>query len=236
MNSAATKVAPRPNTRVRIAVIGAIVAVIAVIPPLVTAWRSMSGMSQQGTGNTQINGRDINSNNQTNNTFVSMWVDGVRTLVGTNSKPVASMPAPMQRPAQALDSQPATKPQPVPSTPEPGAIGAIVSNASLLGDATWSPDPSRVNRFLTFYLRAEAIGTNDKFGSLDATLAREGKDVCTISLNSQTSPLANGVRWGSSTCHDTLPANASVTYRARVKATDMNPIVVRLERVDAVRE
>jgi hypothetical protein len=216
MSYESTRAAQR--TRVWIAAVGAVGAAIAIIPPMVTAFRSGPGFNQQGTGNTAISGSTVNSNNRTNITYVSMWVDGLRAMVG--AKPLQSV--------LTINEENLV--------PEPGAIGTIVSNASLMGDATWSPEPSHINRFLSFYLHAEATGPDDKVGSVDATLARDGRDICTISLNTRTSPLGNGVRWGSSSCHDTLPANVTATYRARIKATDMSLIVVRLDRVDAVRK
>jgi hypothetical protein len=120
--------------------------------------------------------------------------------------------------------------------PEPGAIGRLVNNASLINGATWGPEPSRVNRLLHFDFHVEARAGSEDQGLLNVTLAREGRDVCTISLNSKTSPNHQGVRWGNATCTDTLPAQGNVQYQTRVQATDMLPIKVVLERVDAVRK
>lgn len=120
--------------------------------------------------------------------------------------------------------------------PEPGAIGRLVNNASLINGATWGPEPSRVQRLLRFDFHVEARAASEDQGLLNVTLAREGKDVCTISLNSKTSPNHQGVRWGHASCNDTLPAHGNVQYATRVQATDMLPIKVVLERVDAVRK
>ena len=120
--------------------------------------------------------------------------------------------------------------------PEPGSLGRIVHNASLINEATWSPEPSRVNRLLTFHFEVEARATNETQGIINMTLFRQGKDVCTISLNTKTSPNHDGVRWGNAICNDTVPANANVQYRTRVQAAEMLPIKILLAYVDAVRK
>jgi hypothetical protein len=120
--------------------------------------------------------------------------------------------------------------------PEPGALGRLVTNASLISDATWSPEPSRVNRLLNFEFHVEARPTTEAAGLINVTLTRSGKDVCTVSLNTKTSPASAGVHWGVAYCSDSLLSQADVQYKTRVQATEMVPIKVVLTRVDAVRK
>ncbi|WP_152606485.1 hypothetical protein [Aquabacterium sp. NJ1] len=224
----------KSHTKVWLAVVGVAGSLIGIVPPVITALRSIPTVSQPGNGNTAMVGSTVNSNNQTQNTYVSMWVEGARTIFGAapKSAQVAArsgvIPEPLEPPAAGV---PQAKLE-----PEPGALGTIVVNASLMNDATWGPEPSRVGRLLNFRFHVEASEVADKVGTLDVTLSREGKDVCTISLNTKTSALARGVRWGNSDCLDTLAPNAVVAYRARVKAADMVPMAVRLDAVHAVRK
>ncbi len=226
----------KSHTKVWLAVVGVAGALIGIVPPMITAMRSVPTVSQPGNGNTANVGSTVNSNNQTQNTYVSMWFEGARTIFGAapKSAQVQAMarsgvvPDPLEPPAAGV---PQAKLE-----PEPGALGSLVVNASLMNDATWSPEPSRVGRLLNFRFHVEASEVADKVGTLDVTLSREGKDVCTMSLNTKTSPFNNGVRWSNSDCLDTLAPNATVAYRARVKAADMVPMAVRLDVVRAVRK
>ncbi|RZL03364.1 MAG: hypothetical protein EOP36_05115 [Rubrivivax sp.] len=224
----------RSATKIWLAVLSTITAGIAIVPPMIAAFRASPSASQNGNGNTAVIGSTVGSNNQTNNSYLSMWVEGARTIVGTNTRPAVVMPMGQAVP---MSLQPALNPVVVAEfkEPEPGATGRIVTNASLMNEATWSPEPSRVPRLLTFVLRAEAIGSDEKPGTLDATLAREGRDICTVSLNTRTSPMGSGVRWADAVCTDTLPANGSATYKAKVKAFEMSPVAVRLTHVDSVK-
>lgn len=227
----------KSHTKVWLALVGVIATAIGVVPPVITAMRATPTVSQPGSGNTANIGSTVNSNNQTQNTYVSMWVEGARTIFGA---------APRSAQVQVAAAKPGVVPDPleppaagVPQSklvPEPGALGNIVVNASLMNEATWSPEPSRIGRLLNFRLHVEAAEVVDKVGTLDVTLSREGKDVCTISLNTKTSPFANGVRWSNSDCLDTVMPNMTVAYRARVKAADMVPMAVRLDVVHAVRK
>lgn len=226
----------KSHTKVWLAVVGVVGTLIGIVPPVITAVRAIPTVSQPGNGNTANIGSTVNSNNQTHNTYVSMWVEGARTLFGAAPKTIqiqasnkaGVIPEPLEPPAAGV---PQAKLE-----PEPGALGNIVLNASLMNDATWGPEASRVGRLLNFRFHVEAAEVADKVGTLDVTLNREGKDVCTISLNTKTSPFTNGVRWSNSDCLDTLAPNAAVTYRARVKAADMVPMAVRLDVVHAVRK
>lgn len=224
----------KSHTKVWLAVVGVVGSLIGIVPPVITAVRSIPTVSQPGNGNTAIIGGTVNSNNQTQNTYVSMWIEGARTIFGAAPRSAQAsarsgvVPDPLEPPAAGV-------PQ-VKLEPEPGALGNLVVNASLMNNATWGPEPSRVGRLLNFRFHVEASEVADKVGTLDVTLSREGKDVCTISLNTKTSPFANGVRWSNSDCLDTLAPNAAVAYRARVKAADMVPMAVRLDVVHAVRK
>jgi hypothetical protein len=93
-----------------------------------------------------------------------------------------------------------------------------------------------VNRLLTFSFSLEASSNGDKVGNLDATLFREGKNLCTISLNTKTSPLRGGVRFDNAVCYDTLISNSGATYRAKVKTLEMTPVKIVLNAVDAVKK
>jgi CarboxypepD_reg-like domain len=150
----------------------------------------------------------------------------VSSLPKTPPTPVAQ--------ATSISSQPS--PSSVDAVPEPGAVGRLVTNASLINDATWAVEPSRVNRLLTFSFYVEASSNGDKVGNLDATLFRQGKDICTISLNSKTSPLSSGVRNDRASCYDTLASNSGAVYRAKIKASEMVPVKVVLYVVDAVKK
>ena len=119
--------------------------------------------------------------------------------------------------------------------PEPGALGRLVTSASLLNDATWTADASRINRQLKFGLHVEASGSGELNGLLNVTLSRDGKDVCTLALNSRTSYNVNGVRKGETYCADVLPANVTAHYRARISSSAMTPLEVTLTHVDASR-
>lgn len=224
----------KSHTKVWLAVVGVVGTLIGIVPPAITALRSTPTVSQPGNGNTANIGSTVNSNNQTQNTYLSMWVEGARTILGAAPRSVQAstrpgvVPDPLEAPAAGV---PQTRLE-----PEPGALGNLVVNASLMNDATWGPEPSRVGRLLNFRFHVEASEVADKVGMLDVTLSREGKDVCTISLNTKTSPFNNGVRWGNSDCLDTLAPNAVAAYRARVKAADMVPMAVRLDVVHAVRK
>ncbi|HEY4214098.1 MAG TPA: hypothetical protein VGM84_21665 [Steroidobacteraceae bacterium] len=212
------------NLKLWTGVISVGLAAIAVVPPVVATLNPHPTYSQGGHDNQQFNGGTFNSNTQTtNNNFFSRWKQGVRQIVGKSSESVAvpDAPGPQARAAE-------------PKTAEPGALGTIVSNASLLNDSTWSPEVSRVTRLLTFAVRLEAVANGDKFGSINVVLARDGRNVCTISLNTQTSTKNGaGVRWGSSTCYDTLPANGAASYHAKVNAMEMTPITISLSSVQA---
>jgi hypothetical protein len=141
----------------------------------------------------------------------------------------------------ALNVQPASpEPLPLPSAalaePEPGALGRLVLNASLISEATWSPEASRVNRLLHFNFHVEARPITEAPGLINVTLTRAGKDVCTVSLNNKTSHMSSGVYWGDASCTDTLPTMANVTCTSRVQANGMMPIKVVLTEVQAVRK
>ncbi len=231
-----------PRTKIWLSMIGLIGTVIGIVPPAITALRPTPGNTQNGNGNTINQGSTVNSNNTNNTTYLSMWTDGMKTIFGT----------PRVQPAQHGVSQiqriqTPSEPNHIPTetksdmsltaqtaTPEPGAVGRLVDNASLANEATWSPEVSRVNRLLTFHFRAEATASDENPGTLDATLSRDGKDVCTISLNTQTSANSNGVRYANSICSDTVSAGSSYTYRAKVNVSGMIPIGVRLGQVDAI--
>lgn len=118
--------------------------------------------------------------------------------------------------------------------PEADALGVLVTNASLK-DATWQPEVSRIKRSLGFRFYVEAITDGKKHGFVNVTLAREGKDICTISLDSAT-PWIAGNRREEASCIDTLPSDSAVIYRARIEASEMTPVVVKLIRVDAVKK
>jgi hypothetical protein len=209
--------AKKSNVKVKLAVISALTGIIAIVPPLISAVRTGPAISQSGTGNSAT----VGSNNHTTNNYVSMWFEGAKTMVGVNQKPVISTPTTSSESIQ----------------PEVGAIGTIVTNASLLNEIKWRPDPSRITRLLSFSFHVEATSPYDKQGSLDVTLAREDKDICTISLNNKTSrDYVPGVKAGDAACQDTLVANASASYTAKVKATEMRPLVIRLNHVSASRK
>lgn len=229
---------PKSKLKLWIAVVSAISAAVAIIPPAITVLRASPSVSQTGTGNSAVIGSTIGSNNKTTNTYISMWVEGTRALVGISPKSQLTMvpaPAPGAQPASPAAS-PSSALASEPKEPEPGALGHVVENASLMNAATWGPEPSRVARLLTFYLHVEATGADEKQGSIDVALSREGRDVCTLSLNSKTSPISGGVHYGNSTCHDTLPANEMATYKTKVRSVEMSPVVIRLDYVDAVRK
>ncbi|MDB5800606.1 MAG: hypothetical protein JWL63_1545 [Rhodocyclales bacterium] len=231
---------PKSKLKLWIAVVSAITAAVAIIPPAITVLRATPSVSQTGTGNSAVIGSTVGSNNQTTNTYLSMWVEGTRALVGISpTSQLTMVPAPAPG-AQAASPAASASPSPAlasePKDAEPGALGRVVDNASLMNAATWSPEPSRVARLLTFYLHVEATGTDEKQGSIDVALSREGRDVCTLSLNSRTSPISGGVHYGNSTCHDTLPANEMATYKTKVRSVEMSPVVIRLDYVDAVRK
>jgi len=225
----------RLSVRIWLAIFSTIAAGIAIVPPAITAFRASPTAAQTGTGNVAVIGSTVGSNNVTTNTYLSMWVEGARTIVGSNPRPVViqSGPSPTQTAtAPALATAPGANLES--KEPERGAIGRLVINASLMNDASWSPEPSRVPRLLTFILRAEATSSDEKQGTMDATLFRDGRDVCTVSLNTKTSPLGSGVRWSDATCTDSLPPNGVVTYKAKVKAVEMTPVTVRLTYVDSI--
>ena len=90
MNDESARASSKARPKLWIAVIGAGGAAIAVVPPRVTAFRSTAGINQQGAGNTAISGSTLNSNNTTHNTFISMWEEGARTLVGAGPKTVVT--------------------------------------------------------------------------------------------------------------------------------------------------
>jgi hypothetical protein len=235
---------PRNTVKVWLAILSTVAAGIAIVPPTITAFRASPTSSQSGTGNVAVVGSTVGSNNQTlnetHNTFLSMWVEGARTIVGAQPKAVLVQPvqaaqlAPQPPQAQAA-ATPVALSMAEPATPEPGTVGRLVDNASLMNDATWSPISSRGTRLLSFIFRVEATVDEGKQGTLDATLAREGRDVCTVSLNTQTSPFNSGVRWGIATCADRLPADAAASYHVRVKAVELVPVTVRLVSVDGVK-
>ncbi|AFY44368.1 hypothetical protein [Nostoc sp. PCC 7107] len=146
---------------------------------------------------------------------------------------------PTAPPITALTSTNGTTPTPETepiSTPQPGDIGRVVRNASLINEATWTVEPSPVNRVLTFKFYVEAASNGDKIGSVNATLFREGKDICTISVSSKTSPQSGGVHYEGSNCQDTLVKNSGATYGAKVKVLEMTPTKIYLDYVDAVQK
>jgi CarboxypepD_reg-like domain len=158
-------------------------------------------------------------------------------LAKSGQPEVSSLPTTPPTPVpQATSTSSQPSPSSVDAVPEPGAVGRLVTNASLINDATWAVEPSRVNRLLTFSFYVEASSNGDKVGNLDATLFRQGKDICTISLNSKTSPLSSGVRLDRASCYDTLVNNSGAIYRVKVKASEMVPIKVVLSTVDAVKK
>jgi hypothetical protein len=216
-------------------IITAVSSIIAIVPPLISAMRSNPSVSVSGTGNTSNVGSTVNSNNSIVNNYFSSWVDGVQKLTGLGGNPAAissSTPTLVAQPTSTAQTSPST----VDAEPEPGAVGRLVVNPSLINDATWTTEPSRVNRLLTFSFHVEAASNGNKVGSLDTTLFREGKDICTISLNTKTSPLSGGVRLDNAVCYDTLASNSGATYRAKVKASEMTPVKIVLNYVDAVKK
>lgn len=222
--------------------IGLIGTAIAIVPPAITALRPTPSNTQNGDGNTITQGSTVNSNNTNNATYVSMWIDGMKTIFGAprvqSAQHEVSPIQRIQKPSEQNHVPTETKSDmsliAQTATPEPGAVGRLVDNASLANEATWSPEVSRVDRLLTFHFRAEATASEENPGTLDATLSRDGKDVCTISLNTQTSANSNGVRYANSICSDTVSAGSSYTYRAKVNVSGMMPIGVRLSHVDAI--
>lgn len=114
--------------------------------------------------------------------------------------------------------------------------GQLANNVSLIGTAMWAPEKSKFTRFinLRFNVRATTNGTNN-YGSVNATLYREGKDICTISLNSKTSGSNSGVYSEWADCKDTLSGNDAVIYRARIVSSEINLVSVGLESVNSTR-
>jgi CarboxypepD_reg-like domain len=158
-------------------------------------------------------------------------------LAKSGQPEVSSLPITPPTPvASATNTSSQASPSSIDAEPEPGAIGRLVTNSSLINDATWTVEPSRVNRLLTFSFYVEASSSGDKVGNLDATLFRQGKDICTISLNSKTSPLSAGVRNDRAICYDTLASNSGAVYRVKVKASEMVPVKIVLQVVDAVKK
>jgi hypothetical protein len=251
MQEATPPVRSTSHVKLWLAIIGVAGAAVAIVPPAITALRASPTVSQAGGNGTAIIGSTVDSHDRidnrishhatttTTNNYWSMWKAGAAAMLGGG--PSARPAAPGQATPEALLQQQPTAaglppPAPEPKEAEPGALGTLVNNASLLDSATWSPEASRVTRLLTFRLHAEGVSAEDKPGHLDATLTRDGHDVCTISLNTRTTRQAQGVRWDEAICHDTLVANQQVTYLAKVKASDMSPEVIRLESVNAVRK
>lgn len=223
----------------RAAMITAAAGLIATVPPIVTALRASPTTEQVGNGNSANTNSTVNSHNSTvTNTFktyLTAWVEGVKSMAGVSKAATPAVLAHATSSAQAAAPAAAVSMTQNSGEPEPGAVGYVVSNASLINGATWIVEPSRVPRLLQFAFVAEAVSDDGKLGRLDATLSRDGKEICTISLNSRTSSLSGDVRMGESTCHDMLPGNSGATYRAKVKASEMVPVRIALRSVVATK-
>lgn len=218
------------------AVLGGVAVVLtAIIPPAVTALRQASNVAASGSG-VAIGGNVSATTNSSNTnivqTYFSAWADGAQTLAGadrTARPPAQGSPSPQPTATLGTSNQQA-------SNPEPGALGQLVTNASLMNDASWTVESSRVPRLLRIDLRVEGVPEPDKLGAIDVTLFREGKDVCSVNVNSRTSPRTNQATSDHVSCQDSLVGGRSFTYKARVKATAMTPIKVVLAGVHAVKQ
>lgn len=236
---------PLSSIRVWLALLATAGAAVGIVPPAITALKSKPTVSQQGNGNVAIgeiktDSHDVintDAHTESHTTYLSMyqsmWMAGVRTLVGADTGKARTADIAMTPPAAGLPPNAQAQAQAQALAPERGALGRLLTHGSLMNESSWSPEPSQVRRLLSFALRVEATAPDDKQGTLDATLYRDGHDVCTLSLNTRTSPLGSGVRWADAACTDTLAPHASVTYKAKVRASEMTPVTVRLDHVDA---
>lgn len=223
-----------PSRKVLFAkIIGGLIALISAIfgvgPSVVSKFHSTpSSISAEGGSTTNTGKMNTDNTTTVNTTTTNNYLPGGGggVLAENEDKILLSS---VNKGSPAISSS-------VNDAPEVDALGILVMNASLLNNATWEPEISRITRSVNFRFYVEAVTDSEKYGYVNVTLTRDGKDICTISLNSKMSDSGKGVRRDEASCKDTLQSKSAVVYRAKVVASEMIPIVVKLIRVDAVKK
>lgn len=159
--------------------------------------------------------------------FSQDWHEGYKVLTGSkndsstvDSKPQANVATNSPRTCDA-------------SVPENLSLGRLGTNISLIDGSTWSTGSSCAERVLVFDLIGEAAPIDDQLGHANMTLRRDGKAICTFSINSLSSNKGQSGRYTIADCRDTLSKGIEPVYSIEAKSTNMTLTNITARSIDA---
>ncbi|NML15551.1 hypothetical protein [Azohydromonas caseinilytica] len=220
------KVTPHPDrnaARVKAwgYLIGSVAAVVAVVPPVISALKPAPAETGRGGGISM--GNVTSSGNTTINNMVNYYVEhwdrGFRILKNDKA---------------AIASEPSAPVSSCSGGPESRALGILAKNISLLNNSSWKPPPSCLARDLTFRVNLQGKRGVDKPGMARAIIYRNEEQLCSISLRLGANSVKGSGR-ENAICSDFLAPNSTFTYRAEVSASEMTVLALGFSEVRAVK-